>query len=87
MLIFAMSTTMLTEFMPKKASNGVAVNNFVRNIFSCVGGEVAQPLIAAIGNGWLFTSLGVIGATSGIVVWVMRRFGPKWRESMNAQMD
>ena len=37
MLIFAMATTMLTEFMPRKASNGVALNNFVRNIFSCIG--------------------------------------------------
>ena len=87
MLIFAMATTMLTEFMPKKASNGVAVNNFVRNIFSCVGGEVAQPLIAAIGNGWLFTGLGVITAASGTVVWAMRRFGPKWRKSMNARLN
>ena len=55
MLIFGMSTTMLTEFMPKKSSSGVAVNNFVRNIFSCVGGVVAQPLVTAIGDGWLFT--------------------------------
>lgn len=35
MLIFATATTMLTEFMPKQASAGVAVNNFVRNILSC----------------------------------------------------
>lgn len=55
MFIFGMSTTMLTEFMPKKSSSGVAVNNFVRNIFSCIGGVVAQPLVSAIGDGWLFT--------------------------------
>lgn len=38
MVVFSCATTMLTEFMPKKGSSGVAVNNFVRNIFSCVGG-------------------------------------------------
>jgi len=27
MIIFNIATTMLTEFMPKKASNGVALNN------------------------------------------------------------
>lgn len=32
MLIFAMLTTMLTEFMPRKASNGVALNNFCRSV-------------------------------------------------------
>jgi hypothetical protein len=78
---------MLTEFMPKRASSGVAVNNFVRNIFSCVGGVVAQPLIDAIGNGWLFTGLGVIALVSGPgVVWSMRRFGPKWRLEMDRKM-
>jgi len=86
MLIFAMVTTMLTEFMPKKASSGVAVNNFVRNIFSCVGGVVAQPLMDAIGNGWLFTGLGVIAVASSVVVWAMRFYGPRWRTNMDAKM-
>ncbi|MCJ1471685.1 hypothetical protein MMC13_000325 [Lambiella insularis] len=86
MLIFSMATTMLTEFMPRKSSAGVAVNNFVRNIFSCVGGVVAQPLIEAIGNGWLFTGLGVIAAASSVVVWAMRHYGPRWRISMDEKM-
>ena len=82
MLIFSMATTMLTEFMPRKASSGVAVNNLIRNIFSCVGVVVAQPLIEAIGNGWLFTGAGVIAASSSVVVWAMRRYGPRWKERM-----
>ena len=81
-----MATTMLTEFMPRKASSGVAVNNFVRNIFSCVGGVVAQPLIEAIGNGWLFTGLGVLATASSFVVWAMRHHGPHWRIAMDEKM-
>ncbi|KAI4133145.1 MAG: hypothetical protein LQ338_000410 [Usnochroma carphineum] len=87
MLVFAMATTMLTEFMPKKASSGVAVNNFVRNLFSCVGAVAAGPLISAIGNGWLFTGLGIIAMCSSIVVWAMRRYGPKWRTVMDRELD
>lgn len=87
MLIFAMATTMLTEFMPKRASSGVAVNNFVRNIFSCVGAIVSQPLIDAIGNGWLFTGVGVIAASSSVVIWAMRRFGPRWRQVMDRELS
>ncbi|KAL1628214.1 hypothetical protein SLS54_001784 [Diplodia seriata] len=84
MLIFAMATTMLTEFMPKKASNGIALNNFVRNIFSCVGSVVAQPLIAAIGNGWLFTGLAVISFVWGCAcIWAMKRFGERMRKGMD----
>ena len=87
MLIFAMATTMLTEFMPKKSSSGVAVNNLVRNIFSCVGSIVAAPLIRSIGNGWLFTILGLWALSSSLVIWAMRRFGPRWRESMDRKMS
>ena len=78
MLIFAMATTMLTEFMPRRASSGVAANNFVRNIFSCVGAIAAEPLISAIGNGWLFTGVGVITFCSGSVIWAMRKYGPRY---------
>lgn len=99
MLIFAMATTMLTEFMPQRSSSGVALNNFVRNIFSCVGGVVGAPLIASIGNGWLFTILGVWSLSSALVIWAMRskllppmtnsseskitEYGPRWRLKMN----
>jgi MFS family permease len=85
MLIFGMITTMLTEFMPKRSSSGVALNNFMRNIFSCVGIIVTSPILHGIGNGWFFTILGLVGVVSGVVVIItMRRMGPKWRESMDA---
>ncbi|KAI9048757.1 hypothetical protein LZ554_007588 [Drepanopeziza brunnea f. sp. 'monogermtubi'] len=87
MIIFGVATTMLTEFMPKRSSSGVAVNNFVRNIFSCVGGVVAEPIINAIGNGWVFTGLGVICWLSAFgVVYSMRKFGPKWRVAMDQKL-
>ncbi|OAA39292.1 Major facilitator superfamily domain, general substrate transporter [Beauveria brongniartii RCEF 3172] len=52
MLVFSAATTMLTEFIRKKSSAGVAVNNFVRNILSCIGTVVAAPWLDAIGPGW-----------------------------------
>ncbi|PYH87441.1 MFS general substrate transporter [Aspergillus ellipticus CBS 707.79] len=84
MLIFGMATTMLTEFMPKKSSAGVALNNFMRNIFSCVGSVVTAPIIDAIGNGWLFTILGLAAFASSSVLFVMKVYGPRWRKSMDA---
>ncbi|KAI7563959.1 hypothetical protein KC317_g7375, partial [Hortaea werneckii] len=88
MIIFAMVTTMLTEFMPRKASNGVALNNFVRNIFSCVGVILTSPLIGALGNGWLFTIVGLIALVSGCLsIWAMKRFGDHWRVTMDERME
>ena len=88
MLIFALATTMLTEFMPRKASNGVALNNFVRNIFSCILIAVTEPLIKSIGDGWLFTIVGLVCVVSGsITIWAMKRFGDHWRINMDKHME
>ncbi|TVY29592.1 MFS transporter [Lachnellula hyalina] len=77
----------LAALMPRKSSSGVAVNNCVRNIFSCVGGIVASPIINAIGDGWVFTILAIVcWISSFAVVWAMRRFGPQWRVSMEARL-
>lgn len=88
MLVFGAVTTMLTEFMPKKSSSGVAVNNFVRNIFSCVGGVVTQPLIDAMGVGWLCTMVG-LGAwvTGNLAIYALRRYGAQWRVKMDAALE
>lgn len=80
MLVFGAVTTVLTEFVPERRSAGVAVNNFVRNIFSCVGAVVAQPGIRGLGNGWLMTAVAV-GAwvTGNGAVWILRRNAARWR--------
>ncbi|KAK3327325.1 major facilitator superfamily domain-containing protein [Cercophora scortea] len=84
MLVFGAVTTMLTEFMPNRSSSGVAVNNFVRNIFSCVGAIVAQPLISALGNGWVCTMVGLFAwVTGNAAIWLLKRNGPKWRIRMD----
>jgi hypothetical protein len=47
---------------------------------------VTAPIIDGIGNGWLFTILGIVSFASSAVIWAMRRFGPRWRDSMDAKM-
>ncbi|KAI1859189.1 uncharacterized protein JN550_012202 [Neoarthrinium moseri] len=88
MLVFSAATTMLTEFMPRRSSSGVALNNFVRNIFSCTGGVVTQPLINVMGNGWLMTAVGLLAWLSGnICLWLLRRNAQKWRAQMDKELN
>ncbi|CEN59565.1 Putative MFS multidrug resistance transporter [Aspergillus calidoustus] len=87
MLIFAVVTTMLTEMLPRRSSEGVALNNFVRNIFSCVGSFVTVPVINGIGNGWLFTIAGFAAFASSLVIVAMRHFGGGWRDKMDSLMQ
>jgi hypothetical protein len=87
MLIFSLVSTMLTEFMPKRAASGIALNNFVRNIFSFTGAMVAEPVLSAIGNGWLMTILGLWSIVTGFMaLGAMSRWGAQWRVKMVAQL-
>ncbi|KAI1273800.1 major facilitator superfamily domain-containing protein [Xylaria sp. FL0933] len=87
MLVFSMATTMLTEFMPKRASSGVALNNFVRNILSATGTVVTRPLIDAIGYGWLTTAVALLAWIGGsTALLLITRNSQKWRKAMNEQM-
>lgn len=87
MLVFGAVTTMLTEFMPRRSSSGVALNNFVRNIFSCVGVVVTEPLIQAMGVGWLCTMVALFALISGnLCIFLLLRYGGKWRKEMDEKM-
>ncbi|SPN97406.1 related to dityrosine transporter [Cephalotrichum gorgonifer] len=88
MLVFSLSTTALTEFMPGRGAEGVAVNNFVRNIFSCIGAIVAEPIISALGHGWTFTILGLATLVlSLLTVCMVKMFGKRWRKSMDEALS
>ncbi|KAF1931333.1 MFS general substrate transporter [Didymella exigua CBS 183.55] len=83
MLIFSLVSTMLTEFMPKRAASGIALNNFLRNICSFTGAMVAEPILRAIGNGWLMTILGLWSIVTGFMaLGAMRKWGAQWRVKM-----
>ncbi|KAF2841882.1 MFS general substrate transporter [Patellaria atrata CBS 101060] len=87
MLVFALATTMLTELLPSRSASAVAVNNFVRNIFSFLGGVLGEPLIVAIGNGWLFTLLGILSLVSGVaVIWGLGKYGDRWRVGLERRI-
>ncbi|CAN8106361.1 unnamed protein product [Discula destructiva] len=87
MLVFGAVTTMLTEFVPKRSSSAVALNNFVRNIFSCIGVVVTQPLIDVMGVGWLCTMVAILCLVGGnLCTFLLRRNSDKWRKEMDLQM-
>ncbi|KAL6865940.1 hypothetical protein ACO1O0_002040 [Amphichorda felina] len=87
MLVFAAATTMLTEFVRKKSSAGVAVNNFVRNILTCIGTVVANPWINAMGVGWVFTIICIFCLVFGFLgIWTLRRNAQRWRKKMDEEL-
>ena len=86
MIIYGIVTTMLTEYIPQQSASLVAVNSLGCNMVMAISTVVAQPLISRIGNGWLFTILACFIAISSIAIVIMKRFGPKWRDTMNEKI-
>ena len=87
MLISSVTTTVMTEFVPRKSSNGVAVTNLIRNSLGCGAAIIAEPLIKAIGNGWLFTIAFFICLFSGPILFLMKRNRERWSEKMKTVVD
>ncbi|KAJ3501024.1 hypothetical protein NM208_g17021 [Fusarium decemcellulare] len=88
MLIFSAATTMLTEFIRKRSSSGVACNNLVRNTLSCIGAIVAAPWINAVDTGWVFTTICIFCMlVSYTGIWLLRKNATKWRRTMDAALN
>lgn len=88
MLVFGAVTTMLTEFTPKKSSSGVAVNNFIRSSLACVAAVITEPLIDAMGTGWMCTMVGLFALVTGnAAILAIKLCGPRWRVAMDKKLN
>ncbi|KAK5987072.1 MFS transporter OpS2 [Cladobotryum mycophilum] len=84
MLVFSAATTMLTEFVRKRSSAAVAVNNCIRNLLSCIAVLVTAPWINGVGVGWVFTTVALFCLVAGYLgIWVLWRNAVRWRIEMD----
>ena len=77
----------MSEFMPHKAASAIGLNNLCRMITAGVGICVTQPLLDAIGTGWLFTAIALIALLSSVSIWAMSHYGPRWRVTMTQRLE
>ncbi|KAJ5658157.1 uncharacterized protein N7484_001806 [Penicillium longicatenatum] len=82
MMVLSITTVMLTEFVPSQPSTGMALSNLVRNTFGAVACVVVQPLINAIGVGWLLTITAVICLAGAPSLWFLQRNANRWSAEM-----
>ncbi|KAG8948666.1 hypothetical protein FRC04_009432 [Tulasnella sp. 424] len=72
--------TLLIDVFPKQGSSTTAINNFVRCLLGAGIISVVNLIIDAIGAGWTYTLLSLIGAVAiPIFTLVVIRYGPRWR--------
>jgi MFS family permease len=88
MILYGAIATALTEFTPNRTSSGIALNNFVRNILSCIAAVVTQPLIDAMGIGWTTTMVGLFALVTILpTLAVLGLRSAKWRVTMDRKLN
>jgi MFS family permease len=73
MIVFGTVTTYLIDAVPGRSSSAVAMNNLFRNILGCIGAVIGEPLIAAVGNGVLFSIVCGVALASSACIWAITR--------------
>jgi multidrug resistance protein len=73
-------SALLVDIFPESPSTAAASGNLTRCALSAIAVAVLQPLLDALGRGWYFTLLSVVGGVGGAgAVWTLQTFGMKWR--------
>lgn len=74
------SNTYIVDAYQKHSASAMSAANLLRCISAGCTPLIAPTLIGKIGNGWSMTILSVLSTMSGICIFIIGRYGPKWRE-------
>ncbi|KAK8850375.1 hypothetical protein IAR55_004293 [Kwoniella newhampshirensis] len=77
--------TYLIDAMQSRSAEVIAANNCIRYIFAAAASAFVLPLANAIGWGWTMTLCAGIVWIATVALWLLYRYGDKWREAANAR--
>jgi len=85
-IVLQLYSALMVDIYPDKAGTAAASNNIVRCTLSAVAVAILQPLRDAIGDGWMFTSIGLVDGVLGMcAAAVLRKWGWNWRRARIAR--
>lgn len=83
--VFDILNTLLVDLYPTKSATATAANNLVRCLMGAAGTAVILQMINGMGRGWCFTFIGAVVMITSPLLWVVTKWGPKWREARRAK--
>ena len=84
---FNVMSVMLVDFYPLSPATASAANNLVRCCMGAAGTALILPMIEGMGLGWCFTFLGLVVLCTSPLLWVLLKWGPKWREERRVKAE
>ena len=76
---YNVSNAFIVDLHRESPATATAAVNLTRCLVSAGGVAVIVPMINAWGRGWSFTFFGLVDLALLPVLWVLARFGPRWR--------
>ncbi|KAK4032545.1 major facilitator superfamily domain-containing protein [Parachaetomium inaequale] len=74
-------SALIVDVFPNTTGTAAAANNITRCALAAAGVAMLDPLVSALGYGWVFTLLGLFDAISCVLAVVaLRRWGRIWRD-------
>lgn len=80
-------SVMLVDLYPSSPATATAANNLVRCLVGAGGTAIIIIMIDAMGRGWCFTLVAAVVASTSPILWVLCRWGPKWREERRVRVE
>ena len=83
---FNVMSTMLVDLYPSSPATATAANNLVRCLMGAAGTAVIIQMIDSMGRGWCFTLIAAIVFLTSPLLWLVMRYGPRWREERRVRL-
>ena len=84
---FNVMSVMLVDFYPLSPATASAANNLVRCCMGAAGTALIVPMIQGMGLGWCFTFIGLVVLCTSPLLWILLKWGPKWREERRLRVE
>ena len=84
---FNSMSVMLVDLYPLSPATATAANNLVRCLMGAGATAVIIYMIESMGRGWCFTFVAAVVAGLSPILWVLDRWGPKWREARRVRIE
>ncbi|RFU29929.1 hypothetical protein B7463_g6405, partial [Scytalidium lignicola] len=79
-------STLVVDLFPERPGSATAANNLLRCWFGAGFVAAVGPLVDVIGFGWFYTLIAGIWALGTPIMWILCKFGPRWREEKRVKM-
>ena len=78
---------LMVDLWPGKAAASTAANNLVRCLLGAAASAAIEPMRSAMGYGWAYSVLGIIGLATAPSLLLMMKYGVKLRKSRRERKE